>query len=204
MGPRTQRRSTGSRLTQRTSAGDTRLFLTRSARAQRRTQRLPRRGCASAQASTRSSAPCVHVLIEMTFGILHAKWRILCAPLDYPADVCADTLLCCALLHNFCIDHDVAFEFRQVTHKRDRVWGSSRGYLAVESVQGGATVCSQVLLSSDNAAGLSRAPADASRAGARRSELVSELARQYFYKRKRMMAVEGMLETKRRCTRGFP
>ena len=48
----------------------------------------------------------LRIRIEMAFGLLTNKWRILHSPLQTNLARCSDILMACARLHNFCIDED--------------------------------------------------------------------------------------------------
>ncbi len=48
----------------------------------------------------------LRIRIEMAFGLMTNKWRVLCAPLQTSLSMSADILECCSKLHNFCIDQD--------------------------------------------------------------------------------------------------
>ena len=48
----------------------------------------------------------LRIRIEMAFGLLTNKWRILNAPLQTSLARSSDILMACARLHNFCIDMD--------------------------------------------------------------------------------------------------
>jgi DDE superfamily endonuclease len=48
----------------------------------------------------------LRIRIEMAFGLLTNKWRILHSPLQTNLPRCSDILMACARLHNYCIDED--------------------------------------------------------------------------------------------------
>ena len=48
----------------------------------------------------------LRIRIEMSFGLLTNKWRILHAPLQTLLELSSEVLMSCAQLHNFCIDED--------------------------------------------------------------------------------------------------
>jgi DDE superfamily endonuclease len=48
----------------------------------------------------------LRIRIEMSFGLLTNKWRILHAPLQTSLQLSSEVLMACARLHNFCIDED--------------------------------------------------------------------------------------------------
>jgi hypothetical protein len=48
----------------------------------------------------------LRIRIEMTFGLMTNKWRILCAPLQTGFAKSLEALECCSRLHNFCIDNN--------------------------------------------------------------------------------------------------
>jgi hypothetical protein len=49
----------------------------------------------------------LRICVEMAFGRLVSKWRILRAPLEVPLSKCASVFQACCQLHNFCIDEMV-------------------------------------------------------------------------------------------------
>ena len=48
----------------------------------------------------------LRIRIEMAFGLLTNKWRVLHAPLQTLLTHSSQVLMACAYLHNFCIDKD--------------------------------------------------------------------------------------------------
>jgi hypothetical protein len=48
----------------------------------------------------------LRIRIEMAFGLMTNKWRILRAPLQTGLAKSSKVLECCSRLHNFCIDND--------------------------------------------------------------------------------------------------
>ena len=45
------------------------------------------------------------VKIENAFGIMNGRFRILKTVLSDNLDIIGDILMCCAILHNICLDH---------------------------------------------------------------------------------------------------
>ena len=48
----------------------------------------------------------LRIQIEMSFGLLTNKWRILQAPLHVSLKLSSEILMSCGRLHNFCINED--------------------------------------------------------------------------------------------------
>jgi hypothetical protein len=46
----------------------------------------------------------LRIHVEMAFGLLKTKWRILCSPLEIPLADSGNVLLACCMLHNYCIN----------------------------------------------------------------------------------------------------
>lgn len=61
----------------------------------------------------------VRINIECSFGILVARWGILWRPLRFNLENSAKIIVCCATLHNFCIDQRL--ELPDATHKTPKV-----------------------------------------------------------------------------------
>ncbi len=74
----------------------------------------------------------LRIRIEMAFGLMSNKWRILRTPLQTSLKTSARILECCSKLHNFCINHDgdqfmdktVAFREILPMPGADLGWGS--------------------------------------------------------------------------------